>query len=519
MKEIDNKETDDMSIRVLVNKKFDESELENENIIPKTIEGIPTDVDDQCGEIYPLKGRTDRWRPAPYGISTAHVDVTGGTRGTIMRINNEEFLTTLSNKHVIANSNEGEEGDSIIQPGDIDGGNEDTDTIETLYDKGPKIEVLHNSDCKLSNVICKCLNCISKFFNRKTRFDISTERNTNEIDAALGKPIDVDNMQPYVLGEKKSNGEYEKLYHKGSRTASVGEDVWGSGRTLGYVDSNNTGAYVKSVDATIQVRFPNGTAVFENQIHIKSDREFAVGGMSGTALVAEIDDKVIGLVFAGSQTGTNSYANRIEIVEDNLNAKVVDMRNLDGNNDNEEEEEEDEEESKGTNIKFKIRNGDRTIEAKTDAELIEDELSKTAGPPPTPPHVFHGNAYIDDDPVEKRTEIKAVKEDGSWEGTVKTGEDEDWDDNRYQIRVHTRSGIGQFDGHVNLYVDGIKATREEVYSGEITSLDLNVYSEDEEEEEEDEEEEIEETSVSLTIQSDDKKTTAKTDAEITEDDW
>ena len=105
------------------------------------------------------------------------------------------------------------------------------------------------------------------------------------------------------------------------------EKVWVSGRTLGY-RGKDTGAFVKSTDATIQVRYPDGIALFKNQVRIKSDKKFSAGGMSGSCVSGYRDDKVIGLLFAGSRNGQNTFLNRIGVVESKLDCKVVDMKEV-----------------------------------------------------------------------------------------------------------------------------------------------------------------------------------------------
>ena len=100
-----------------------------------------------------------------------------------------------------------------------------------------------------------------------------------------------------------------------------------SGRTLGY-KGKPTGAFVKSTDATIQVRYPDGIALFKNQVRIKSDKKFSAGGMSGSAIVSCDDNKVISLLFAGNRSGTSTFGNRIGVVEDKLSCRVVDMKEI-----------------------------------------------------------------------------------------------------------------------------------------------------------------------------------------------
>lgn len=67
-------------------------------------------------------GHRGRHRPAPGGVSVAHVKVTAGTLGSraiglAAPWNNRHLI--LSNNHVLANSNNASVGDSIVQPGQI----------------------------------------------------------------------------------------------------------------------------------------------------------------------------------------------------------------------------------------------------------------------------------------------------------------------------------------------------------------------------------------------------------------
>lgn len=323
-KEVDGIERGERSIRVLVRKKASEEELEEKHIIPKKIDGIKTDVEDQNGEIEPMKDRMSKWRPCPMGVSIGHEDITAGTQGTIVKRNNEFYC--LSNAHVKANVNKGEKGDIIIQQGSHDGGTVEDNKLEKLYDS-IRINSVSNSDCKLSRFLAWFFNGISSLLNRRTRFKLKTEVKPNEVDAAIGRALDQDKIAYHVLGpeDKRRDTGYKKLYHRGSRKAKVGEKVWVSGRTLGY-KGKGTAAKVKSTDATIRVRYPNGMATFKNQIHIKSDRRFSKGGMSGSAVVATTDDKAIGLLFSGNRDGTSTFLNRIGVVEEKLGCEVIDMQ-------------------------------------------------------------------------------------------------------------------------------------------------------------------------------------------------
>jgi len=250
--------------------------------------------------------------------------VTAGSFGTLVKRNGT--IMGLSNNHVWANCNKANKGDKLLQPGSYDSGELPDDKFGELIDYIP-VKTISNSNCPVAGAVKKCLNSISKLLGRKTRFRIKTKKVKNEVDAALGKPIDKDTIKPVVLGPQKEDGSYEKLHHRGSRKAKLGEKVWVSGRTLGY-KGKDTNARVKSTDATIQVRYPNGIALFTNQVHIKSEKKFSAGGMSGSCVSGYRDGKVIGLLFAGSRSGKSTFLNRIGVVESKLDCRVVDMKKV-----------------------------------------------------------------------------------------------------------------------------------------------------------------------------------------------
>ncbi|NIU63493.1 MAG: hypothetical protein GWN66_23410, partial [Pseudomonas stutzeri] len=83
---------------------------------------MQTDVQ-ETGVIRALQDHTAKWRPAPGGVSIGHVDITAGTLGCLVVRGDHIYI--LSNNHVLANSNEAEPGDAILQPGPHDGGTMD----------------------------------------------------------------------------------------------------------------------------------------------------------------------------------------------------------------------------------------------------------------------------------------------------------------------------------------------------------------------------------------------------------
>lgn len=146
-KRVGGEETDEMAVIVFVTEKVPEAELAPEDVCPKSVsldgEELRTDVI-ESGEVRALDtlpgetaepepaaaDRTERHRPAPAGVSTAHVDVTAGTLGTPPLSTADGDLVFLTNAHVAAPVG-ADEGDPCLQPGPADDGTED-DVIGTL---------------------------------------------------------------------------------------------------------------------------------------------------------------------------------------------------------------------------------------------------------------------------------------------------------------------------------------------------------------------------------------------------
>ncbi|MFB0507792.1 MAG: hypothetical protein ACETWT_13760, partial [Thermodesulfobacteriota bacterium] len=70
-KETKGVKTDRMALVVMVTKKVSAEELKKGDLVPAEVEGVITDVI-EVGEIVALQERTDKWRPAPGGVSIGH---------------------------------------------------------------------------------------------------------------------------------------------------------------------------------------------------------------------------------------------------------------------------------------------------------------------------------------------------------------------------------------------------------------------------------------------------------------
>jgi len=124
--------TDEIAVVVLVEQKKPLAALHAQDVIPREIDGMRTDVM-EVGVLRALQGGKARYRPViPSGVSIGHYKITAGTLGVMVRDKNTGDRFVLSNNHVLANSNDAEIGDPILQPGPIDGGLNPADVVAHL---------------------------------------------------------------------------------------------------------------------------------------------------------------------------------------------------------------------------------------------------------------------------------------------------------------------------------------------------------------------------------------------------
>lgn len=223
-KRTDEGATGEEAIIVFVKQKVPEEELSEDDLVPSTVrlqaedeeeeEEVQTDVI-ESGEIYAqaqvppeaappqgsqeamgegemveaAKTRRDRWRPAaPAGVSVGHVDITAGTLGSPPLLTQDDEKVFLTNAHVAAPPGV-ERGDTVIQPGKADNGQNPEDQIGTVLEWGQ----LSSDDI-------------------------------NHTDSALVR-IDDDLVESDVLGlpdlQGWANARYDELHYKSGRTTGV----------------------------------------------------------------------------------------------------------------------------------------------------------------------------------------------------------------------------------------------------------------------------------------------------------
>lgn len=288
-KEKGGKRTKELCVVALVRIKVPKAGLLPEDLIPARLEGVATDVV-QVGELTALQARTDRWRPAPGGVSIGHYQVTAGTLGCAVRDATSGEKLILSNNHVLANSNEATIGDPVLQPGAIDGGNTSTDTIAELLRYVPIDFNVAPPSCGIATGVAGAANLVAGLLGSKHRLRAVVEDPlaVNQVDAAVARPRDPNDILSEILDIGEVSGTLE---------AELGMAVRKSGRTTAF-----TAGQITVLEASVSVSYgDNRTAQFEGQL---VSGPMSQGGDSGSLLVAGDSLQAVGLLFAGSTQAT-----------------------------------------------------------------------------------------------------------------------------------------------------------------------------------------------------------------------
>ncbi len=287
----DGRETDEPCIVVLVKRKLPEGQLRPEDLVPRRLNNVSTDVV-ESGEIKALqlldmqgKPRTARWRPAPGGVSIGHIDITAGTLGCLVERHGEIFI--LSNNHVLANANLGKVGDPVLQPGPYDGGQLSSDRIATLEAFVPIRFEGQGSRARGAATIARLLGPVLRAVGLEAEVRSIAKASFNRVDCAIARPMNPSDVSSEILQIGTPSGVGD---------AQMGMAIRKSGRTTGLRSDK-----VRGLEGTVRVDYGEGReAVFRGQILAGPMSE---GGDSGAAV---LDDQanVVGLLFAGSSSTT-----------------------------------------------------------------------------------------------------------------------------------------------------------------------------------------------------------------------
>jgi hypothetical protein len=302
--------TDQLAMAVLVQQKKPVEALSAEDVVPPDISGARTDVV-EIGRLEALVNPRDRFRPnIPAGVSIGHYKVTAGTLGAIVFDRNTGEPLILSNNHVLANSNEAEIGDAILQPGPTDHGLRPDDVVAKLH----RFEMLRfikelgtrptppttspplfpPGGCDIVELFATVGNTLGKISGSSKRLTSvpkpkaqteATPIYANRVDAALARPNNPMLFQQAIAEIGRPNG---------TKLAQLGMEVRKQGRTTGYTE----GA-VTLMNATVDVSYgEDSQARFIGQV---ITTPMSQGGDSGALIVERDSLNAVGLLFAGSR--------------------------------------------------------------------------------------------------------------------------------------------------------------------------------------------------------------------------
>ena len=256
-------------LRVYVTKKVPKEQLKPSETIPSEIRGIKTDVV-EIGRIKKKQGFRERYRPTPTGVSTSRADEqVAGTIGWVV-IDEDGNVYLLSLNHVWAKENQGAQGDPIIQPGLLDGGDPNEDVIAHLYAFVP----------------------------------IDFSGNPNKSEPAIAEPI----------VEECSSSIINLGGVLGKRDPQQGETVTKVGRSTGITQGDVTDA-----SATLNVEYSTGSALFEDVFIVQSSEVICLAGDSGSPILSS-NREFLGLLFAGNEEGTVFIGCKQSNIENDLSS-------------------------------------------------------------------------------------------------------------------------------------------------------------------------------------------------------
>jgi hypothetical protein len=297
--------TGELAVIVSVKRKLPTAQLSSAEMVPKTLNGVKTDVV-ETGEIVAFQNPRGKLRPARPGISIGHLQVTAGTFGCLVRKNGLPFI--LSNNHVLANSNNARVGDPVWQPGQADGGTsaDQIGTLEAFIPMAFDGQTPPPTPPPPGNGCSPLASILSMFGSAPAPAALAVAQNTpgnNKVDCALARPMSASDVTPDILNIGVPAGV---------RGAELGMQLQKSGRTTGYT----TGS-IQQVDVTVTVNYGGPTATFTGQLLAGA---MSQGGDSGSA-VLDMQRNVVGLLFAGSSNTT--IMNPIQLVLEALGVELV----------------------------------------------------------------------------------------------------------------------------------------------------------------------------------------------------
>jgi len=270
---------DKPSFRIYVEKKLPKELVSLKDLVPKEIDGIPTDIV-EIGEVVALSCK-DNPRPVRAGCSgmSYYLTATACTVGGFAKnkkLLEEQFIGILANNHCCANENTLPKLTPYTVPSKYDTGD--------LNDKVG--ELWRYVELKFTDFKCPYRNTLYKmyrFFKRDTLI--------NRVDIGLVK---ITIPLSDVIFEVEQIGA-----PKGKRRGIEGELLHKFGRTTGYTKDGK----LYDNDWYGSVRYSRGTLMF-GPCGLVMKNGFSAGGDSSSLILAMEDDFLLGNLFAGSNVST-----------------------------------------------------------------------------------------------------------------------------------------------------------------------------------------------------------------------
>ncbi|MDO5735926.1 MAG: hypothetical protein Q4P15_05580 [Propionibacteriaceae bacterium] len=289
--------TGEVGIIVYVKEKKKEGLLSEAELVPTTMEGVRTDVQELVIELQPvmqlmqenvrvdttaypsLRGGISMGPSRSVRLGPPEVPVTGeytfvGTLGALVRDRVSGDAMALTNFHVACVNDGWQVGDRMVQPGIPDGGDPATGEFGSLA----RAQLTEGTDGAVISI-----------------------DPASEWEPTVEEVGDVAGTSPAILGAA----------------------VQKRGRTTGL-----TFGVVGSTDATLSLDYGDGIGehTLRRQIRIDTDTvrsdRFSQQGDSGSA-VMDMDHHVIGLLFGGSTDGSTTFANPITVALDELDVELA----------------------------------------------------------------------------------------------------------------------------------------------------------------------------------------------------
>lgn len=271
--------TGQLGVTVFVKEKVSPRKVADEALVPDSIGGMATDVE-EIGEVSTAMF-TGKFVPAPGGVSIGNcLRVDAGTVGCLVARGGQLFI--LSNNHVIALVNAAPLNTPISQPGRLDGGVCPQDIIARLTQFVP---IRFDGEC-------------------------------NFVDAAIAR------TSPALVDEKivRPGGALQPLSPPAVQPA-LNTLVQKSGRTTQF-----RRGMITAVNVTANITYPGvGVARFCRQFLVSGivQPPFSTPGDSGSLVAAAPQNQPVGLLFSGNAAANVAFCNPITPVLDSFGVAIV----------------------------------------------------------------------------------------------------------------------------------------------------------------------------------------------------